>query len=216
MIDLRGNPGGLLKQSVKVSNLLLSQGQIVSTRGRHADSIHHYEASGRDLASGLPIIVLIDGKSASAAEIVAAALQDRDRAVLVGTSSFGKGSVQTVIRLPNDGEITLTWSKLVAPTGYLLHGLGVLPSICTSGIKDGAQAVIGKVMANRSKTEEAFVAWRQPGLRAEPIRNRLRTSCPAQRRRDDMEIQIARELIQDQTLFAQALNLTAATHQARN
>ncbi|MEE9317264.1 MAG: S41 family peptidase [Rhodospirillales bacterium] len=216
VIDLRGNPGGLLKQSVKVSNLLLSQGQIVSTRGRHADSIHHYEASGRDLASGLPIIVLIDGKSASAAEIVAAALQDRDRAVLVGTSSFGKGSVQTVIRLPNDGEITLTWSKLVAPTGYLLHGLGVLPAICTSGVKDGAQAVIRKVMTNRSKTEETFVAWRKPGLRAEPTRNRLRTSCPAQRRRDEVEILIARELIQDQTLFAQALNLTAATHQARN
>ena len=216
VIDLRGNPGGLLKQSVKVSNLLLSQGQIVSTRGRHTDSIHHYEASGRDLASRLPIIVLIDGKSASAAEIVAAALQDRDRAVLVGTSSFGKGSVQTVIRLPNEGEITLTWSRLVAPTGYLLHGLGVLPAICTSGIKDGAQAVIRKVMANRKKTEETLAAWRKPGLRAELGRNRLRTACPAQRRRDEMEILIARQLIQDQTLFTQALNLTVETHQARN
>ena len=133
MLDLRGNPGGLLKQSIKVADLLLTQGKIISTRGRHADSIHNYEAGGHDLAFGLPVLVLVDGKSASAAEIVAAALQDRDRAVVIGTSSFGKGSVQTVIRLPNDGEITLTWSKLVAPSGYLLHGLGVRPAICTSG-----------------------------------------------------------------------------------
>lgn len=216
VLDLRGNPGGLLKQSVKVANLLLSQGQIVSTRGRHADSIHHYEASGRDLASGLPITVLVDGKSASAAEIVAAALQDRDRAVLIGTSSFGKGSVQTVIRLPNEGEITLTWSRLVAPSGYMLHGLGVLPAICTSGIKDGAEAVIRNVMTDHAKTEETLIAWRQPGLRDEPKRNSLRASCPSQRRRDDFEIKIAQKLIGDQTLYARALNLTAATHQARN
>ncbi len=216
VLDLRGNPGGLLKQSVKVANLLLSQGQIVSTRGRHADSIHHYEASGRDLAAGLPMTVLVDGKSASAAEIVAAALQDRDRAVLIGTSSFGKGSVQTVIRLPNEGEITLTWSRLVAPSGYMLHGLGVLPAICTSGIKDGAEAVSRKVMANHAKTEQKLIAWRQPGLREEKKRNSLRASCPSQRRKDDFEIKVARKLIADQALFAQALNLTAATHQARN
>ena len=216
VLDLRGNPGGLLKQSVKVANLLLSQGQIISTRGRHTDSIHHYEASGRDLAAGWPVIVLVDGKSASAAEIVAAALQDRDRAVLIGTSSFGKGSVQTVIRLPNDGEITLTWSRLIAPSGYMLHGLGVLPAICTSGVKDGADAVIQNVMANHEKTEETLIAWRQPGLRDEPKRNALRANCPSQRRRDDFEIRVARKLIADQTLYAQALNLTAATHQARN
>ena len=118
------------------------------------DSIHNYEAGGRDLAFGLPVIVLVDGKSASAAEIVAAALQDRERAVVIGTSSFGKGSVQTVIRLPNDGEITLTWSRLFAPSGYMLHGQGVLPAICTSGINDDAPGVIRAVLAKSAQTEE--------------------------------------------------------------
>ncbi|NQU62201.1 MAG: PDZ domain-containing protein [Rhodospirillales bacterium] len=215
VIDLRGNPGGLLKQSVKVADLLLTQGQIVSTRGRHADSIHHYEASGRDLADGLPLVVLVDGKSASAAEIVAAALQDRDRAVVIGTTSFGKGSVQTVLRLPNDGEITLTWSRLIAPSGYMFHGLGIRPAICTSGVKGAARDAIKKGFANRSKTEETFVAWRQPGLRVEPKRSQLRATCPSQRRRDDFEMQVARQVLNDQALYNRALTFTAATNEAR-
>ena len=215
ILDLRGNPGGLLKQSVKVADLLLTQGNIVSTRGRHADSIHNYEAGGRDLAFGLPVIVLVDGKSASAAEIVAAALQDRERAVVIGTSSFGKGSVQTVIRLPNDGEITLTWSRLVAPSGYMLHGLGVVPAICTSGIKGNAPAVIRAVLAKSAQTEETLRTWRKPGTRNEDLRRKLRQSCPSQRRRDDLDLKVARRLINDQTLYARTLNLTAATHEAR-
>ncbi|MBI2979125.1 MAG: hypothetical protein HYY38_09990, partial [Rhodospirillales bacterium] len=214
ILDLRGNPGGLLKQSVKVADLLLTQGQIISTRGRHADSIHYYEAGGRDLAFGMPVIVLVDGKSASAAEIVAAALQDRERAVVIGTSSFGKGSVQTVIRLPNDGEITLTWSRLYAPSGYLLHGLGVLPAICTSGVKEDARSVIRARMAQRAKTEEALNAWRLSSAFDDAKRGKLRESCPSQRRQDDLEIEMARQLLGDQALYAEALRLSAATHQA--
>jgi len=214
VLDLRGNPGGLLKQSVKVADLLLTQGQIISTRGRHADSIHYYEAGGRDLAFGLPVIVLVDGKSASAAEIVAAALQDRDRAVVVGTASFGKGSVQTVIRLPNDGEITLTWSRLYAPSGYSLHGLGVLPAICTSGVKDDARAVIRLRLAERARTAEALGAWRLSAAFDDTKRGKLRNVCPSQRRRDALEIEMARQLIVDQALYAEALNMSAATHQA--
>lgn len=214
ILDLRGNPGGLLKQSVKVADLLLTQGQIISTRGRHADSIHYYEAGGRDLAFGMPVIVLVDGKSASAAEIVAAALQDRERAVVIGTSSFGKGSVQTVIRLPNDGEITLTWSRLYAPSGYLLHGLGVLPAICTSGVKEDARSTIRVRMAQRAKTEEALNAWRLSAAFDDAKRGKLRESCPSQRRQDDLEIEMARQLLGDQALYAEALRLSAATHQA--
>jgi carboxyl-terminal processing protease len=222
VLDLRGNPGGLLKQSVKVADLLLSQGQIVSTRGRHAESIHSYEASGRDLAFGLPVIVLVDGKSASAAEIVAAALQDRNRAVLIGTSSFGKGSVQTVIRLPNDGEITLTWSRLYAPSGYTLHGIGVLPTICTSGISEGTKdkdpdavrALIRRVTADKGKTGEMLAAWRDSGTFDDAKRAQLRETCPAQRRRDDLEVKLAHQLIEDRALYAEALGVTAAVNQA--
>ncbi len=214
ILDLRGNPGGLLKQSVKVADLLLTQGQIVSTRGRHADSVHYYEAGGRDLAFGMPVIVLVDGKSASAAEIVAAALQDRDRAVVIGTASFGKGSVQTVIRLPNDGEITLTWSRLYAPSGYLLHGLGVLPAICTSGAKDGVKTLIRARLAERAKTAEALSVWRLSSTIDDRRRATLRDTCPSQRRRDDLEVEMARQLIVDKGLYDEALNVSAATHQA--
>ncbi|NQV85050.1 MAG: PDZ domain-containing protein [Rhodospirillales bacterium] len=216
ILDLRGNPGGLLKQSVKVSDLLLTQGQIISTRGRHTDSIHHYEAGGRDLAIGLPVVMLVDGKSASAAEIVAAALQDRGRAVIVGTASFGKGTVQTVLRLPNDGEITLTWSRLVAPSGYMFHGLGVRPSICTSGTQGDAQGIIERALNNRIKIEDMLVAWRRPVLQDQGKRTQLRNSCPSQRRRGDLELKIAQRLIAQPALYARALGLTAATHQARN
>lgn len=215
ILDLRGNPGGLLKQSVKVADLLLTQGRIISTRGRHADSLHRYEAGGRDLAFGLPVVVLVDGKSASAAEIVAAALQDRNRAVIVGTASFGKGSVQTVLRLPNDGEITLTWSRLVAPSGYMFHGLGVRPSICTSGLSNEALDVIKTAMSNRAKIEDMLVAWRRPVLQDKDKRTRLRNSCPSQRRRGDLELKIAKRLILQSALYASALDLTAATSEAR-
>jgi carboxyl-terminal processing protease len=215
VLDLRGNPGGLLKQSVKVADLLLTQGKIISTQGRHADSLHQYEAGGRDLAIGLPVAVLVDGKSASAAEIVAAALQDRNRAVVIGTASFGKGSAQTVLRLPNDGEITLTWSRLVAPSGYMFHGLGIRPSICTSGLQGNAKSIIDKVMVDREKIEDMLVNWRKAALQDKSKRAQLRNSCPSQRRRKDLELRIAYHLITHPALFARALDLTAATHEAR-
>ncbi|SOD89767.1 carboxyl-terminal processing protease [Caenispirillum bisanense] len=132
VLDLRGNPGGLLDQAVAVSDLFLTDGPIVSTRGRHPESRQAYAAREDDVAAGLPVVVLVDGRSASSAEIVTAALQDRGRAVVVGTTSYGKGTVQTVVRLPNDGELTLTWSRFHSPSGYALHGLGVMPALCTA------------------------------------------------------------------------------------
>ena len=189
VLDLRGNPGGLLKQSIEVADLFLTQGQIVRTHGRHPDSEQRYEAGGEDIAHGLPLVVLVDGKSASAAEIIAAALQDHGRAVVIGTSSFGKGTVQTVIRLPNDGEITLTWSRLVTPSGYVLHGLGVMPDIFTSG-------AAGNVRKEKQGRD-------------------LRAACPAERRRKALEIEVARRLLSDRALYGRALDLTAATSQAQ-
>ncbi len=217
VLDLRGNPGGLLKQSVKVVDLFLAQGDIIDTRGRHPDSFQHYEAAGGDLAHGLPLAVLVDGKSASAAEIVAAALQDRGRAVVIGTASFGKGTVQTVIHLPNDGEITLTWSRLIAPSGYVLHGLGVLPSICTSGSegKSGGE-LIRTTLAARLKTTNVFAAWRAKGPLDEDRRHGLRAACPAERRRGTIEVEVARRLVADRTLYGRVLDLVTDTAAAEN
>ncbi|MEK9725517.1 MAG: S41 family peptidase, partial [Rhodospirillaceae bacterium] len=214
IVDLRGNPGGLLKQSVKVADLLLTHGHIVSTRGRHPDSLHHYEAGGRDLADGLPTAVLVDGKSASASEI-AAALQDRDRAVLVGTSSYGKGTVQTVIRLPNDGEVTLTWSRLVAPSGYTLHGLGVRPVVCTSGASPTAPDFVRKAVAGGPQARDVFASWRTAGYDDKAGRASLRETCKPERRTGDGEVRVARQLLADQALYAQALDITAGASQAQ-
>ena len=141
VLDLRGNPGGLLDQAVSLSDVFIPNGPIVSTVGRHPASRQFFEASGDSVAPQIPVVVLINGGSASSSEIVAAALQDVGRAVVVGSTSYGKGTVQTVLRLPNDGELTLTWAQLVTPSGYLLHAHGVVPNLCTSDLGDDDNAV---------------------------------------------------------------------------
>lgn len=208
VLDLRGNPGGLLKQAVDAADLFLVRGGIISTRGRHGDSVQYYEAGGTDITDGLPIIVLIDGKSASAAEILAAALQDRNRAVIVGTTSFGKGTVQTVVRLPNDGEMTLTWSRLMAPSGYLLHGLGVMPTICTSNAR-AVTPTINAGMARRARTAGLLSDWRRTALADKPRRGALRLTCAAERHTGKLDVAIAKQLLTQPALYAGALDLSA-------
>ncbi|MFD0858836.1 S41 family peptidase [Roseovarius aquimarinus] len=129
VIDLRNNPGGLLNQAIKVSDAFLEKGEIVSTRGREAQDGERFNATPGDLAEGKPIVVLINGGSASASEIVAGALQDHGRAVVVGTKSFGKGSVQTVMPLRGDGAMRLTTSRYYTPSGRSIQALGVSPDI---------------------------------------------------------------------------------------
>jgi carboxyl-terminal processing protease len=215
VLDLRGNPGGLLKQAVRVSDLFLAQGDIINTRGRHPDSLQHYEAGGRDIALGLPMVILVDGKSASAAEIVAAALQDRGRAVVVGTTSFGKGTVQTVLRLPNEGEITITWSRLLAPSGYAWHKLGVRPSICTSGTDDDLDGVPA-VLARDAADDQTHAAWRAIPMADLEGRRDLRATCPAERRRTPFDVEVARRLLEDRNLYSRLLDRIEATAAAHN
>ena len=135
VLDLRSNPGGLLKQSVKVSDIFLEQGEIVSTRGRNKEDILRYRAKKGDHINGQPLIVLINGGSASASEIVAGALQDHKRAIIVGTKSFGKGSVQTIIPFKKSGNnksttgIRLTTARYYTPSGESIQGKGIMPDI---------------------------------------------------------------------------------------
>jgi carboxyl-terminal processing protease len=129
ILDLRNNPGGLLDQAVAVSGDFVAQGEIVATRARHAKDSEWLSAKGIDILDGAPLVVLINGGSASASEIVAGALQDRHRAVLVGTRSFGKGSVQTVIPLPDKGAIRLTTARYYTPSGRSIQGLGIVPDV---------------------------------------------------------------------------------------
>jgi len=129
VLDLRNNPGGLLTQAIKVSDAFLEEGEIVSTRGRNPQDGDRFNATPGDLVEGKPMVVLINGGSASASEIVAGALQDHRRAIVVGTKSFGKGSVQTVMPLRGDGAMRLTTSRYYTPSGRSIQALGVSPDV---------------------------------------------------------------------------------------
>lgn len=149
VLDLRNNPGGLLDQAIEVSDAFLDKGEIVSTRGRVADSGKRYNATKGDLINGLPLVVLINGGSASASEIVAGALQDHHRAIIIGTKSFGKGSVQTVIPLSGHGAMRLTTSRYYTPSGRSIQAEGIEPDI------EVKQAKIEYVEQNKYYRNEA-------------------------------------------------------------
>ena len=135
VLDLRNNPGGLLDQAIEVSDAFLDQGEIVSTRGRDPDDAQRYNARPGDLAEGLPVVVLINGGSASASEIVAGALQDHRRAIVLGTTSFGKGSVQTIIPLSGNGAMRLTTARYYTPSGRSIQGTGIDPDIVVEQVR---------------------------------------------------------------------------------
>ena len=212
VLDMRNNPGGLLDQAIEVSDIFLDDGLIIQAHGRHSNSHQRYEAGGIDHARGLPMVVLINEHSASAAEIVAAALQDNNRAILLGTTSFGKGTVQQVFPLPNNGEITLTWSRFYAPSGYVMHGLGILPTVCTNDHSLSPDALVRSIENNRGYTKATFADWRASRTVDDPDRAELRKICPplkedAEETAEDYEIIIARRLLADRALYSATLSV---------
>lgn len=211
ILDLRNDPGGLLDQAIAVSDLFLTHGVIVWTRGRHPESHQRYVARRFDITNGLPIVVLVNGRSASSSEIVSAALQDNGRAVLVGSNSFGKGTVQSVTSLPNRGEMILTWSRFHAPSGYALQGLGVLPNICTSRGPRTASAAVAALRHHRTPSAYVFRRWRRVGLPAKARRKALRRLCPASIKRGklDVDLEVARRLIDNRHLYQMAVRPTS-------
>jgi carboxyl-terminal processing protease len=135
VLDLRDNPGGLVKQAISVCDSFLDQGEIVSTRGRDPDSARHYSATPGDLAHGKPVVLIVNGRSASASEIVAGALQDQRRAVVLGTQTFGKGSVQTITPLSNRGATRMTTARYYTPMGRSIQALGINPDVVVEQAK---------------------------------------------------------------------------------
>ncbi len=129
MIDLRNNPGGLLDQAIMVSDAFLDRGEIVSTRSRNPEDTQRFSAKNGDLTKGKPLVVLVNGGSASASEIVAGALQDHKRATIMGTRSFGKGSVQTIIPLAGNGAVRLTTARYYTPSGSSIQAKGISPDV---------------------------------------------------------------------------------------
>ncbi|MEI7709892.1 MAG: S41 family peptidase [Rhodospirillales bacterium] len=159
VLDLRNNPGGLLDQAVSVSSEFIDKGQIVSTRARHPEESNRWNAKGNDMLNGMPMVVLINGGSASASEIVAGALQDHRRAILLGTRSFGKGSVQTVIPLPGNGAMRLTTARYYTPSGRSIQGLGIEPEVTVSDVREEVasfggdrEADLNRIITNKGGT----------------------------------------------------------------
>jgi carboxyl-terminal processing protease len=179
VLDLRGNRGGILSQAVAVADIFLDAGEIVGTVGRHPEAMRRYAATDTDLAQGRPIVVMVDGRTASAAEILAAALAERGRAAVLGTGTQGKGLVQILLPLPNGGELQLSWSRIVMPSGWPLQGAGLLPALCTAGGDEAAATGLAALRAGQQPMGVALVrlrALRPPVSALEATA--LRETCP--------------------------------------
>ncbi|WP_108826633.1 S41 family peptidase, partial [Ascidiaceihabitans donghaensis] len=195
VIDLRNNPGGLLTQAIRVSDSFLDEGEIVSTRGRVAEEGDRFNATLGDLAEGKPIVVLINGGSASASEIVAGALQDHRRAIVVGTKSFGKGSVQTVMPLRSDGAMRLTTARYYTPSGRSIQALGVSPDIVVEQPRRDPNAT-EEEETNRNSRSEADL---RGSLTEDEIRqieaDREKAEAAAALREDDYQLAYAIDIL---------------------
>ena len=206
VLDLRDNPGGLLDQGVAVADLFINSGRILSIRGRDPKDDEIFDATAGDIARGLPVAVLINAGTASAAEILAAALQDNRRAVIVGSNSFGKGTVQGVHRMPNDGELILTIARFYAPSGYSLQHLGVLPTICTSRASEDATTLLSELEDGRLPRLPIEVRNRvspDDGARLE----QLKAQCPASHASNAVDLDVATRLLSQPASLAKAIAL---------
>ncbi len=205
VLDLRGNRGGLLRQAVAAIALVLDHGLVAITAGRDPQAAHEWHGSGTDLAGGRPVVVLVDGRSASAAEIMAAALSDGGRGVVVGSATLGKGLVQTIKVLPDGGELFVSWSRVLAPSGWPIQGLGVLPQVCTSLGPDNLASQLQALDRGTSLLSDAIARHRgarAPLPAAEALA--LRSACPASEARD-ADLTAARFLVAHPTAYAAAL-----------
>jgi carboxyl-terminal processing protease len=202
VLDLRNNPGGLLDQAIAVVNDFVSRGEIVSTRGRRPEDAQRYDAKpGKDISGGMPMVVLINGGSASASEIVAGALQDHHRAVLMGTRSFGKGSVQTIIQLPGQGAMRLTTARYYTPSGRSIQARGIEPNIVVQ------QAKIEKI-AEPEMIHEADLphAFKNPTLTKMEPKNPAAPNIPEAKPvpGDDYQLLRAVDLLQGVSMYEAA------------
>ena len=180
VIDLRSNPGGLLRESVAVAETLLDHGVVAVTTGRDPAANQEFRVAGGEPVLTLPLVVLVDGSTASAAEVLAASLADQRRGVVVGSATLGKGLVQAVAPLPNGGELLLTWSRVLAPLGWPIQGSGVLPQVCTSRGPLFTQHQLSALDRGEFPLRDAVLRERatRPPLGTDAALT-LRTACPA-------------------------------------
>jgi carboxyl-terminal processing protease len=206
VLDLRGNRGGILSQAMTVADAFLTNGPVARSLGRHPDSIRIWDAAGTDLSQGRPLVIMVDGRTASSAEIVSAALSDRGRAVVVGSSTLGKGLIQIVIPLSNGAEVLISWSRVLAPGGWPVQGLGVQPAICTSLGLEALRAEMAQLangQAPRAAVLARVRATRAPVPASEV--SALRGTCPPAEQRE-LDSEVAKALIDQPRLYLTALS----------
>jgi len=214
ILDLRNNPGGLLDQAVSISGDFINQGEIVSTCARHTEDAQRWDAKGSDIIDGVPLVVLINGGSASSSEIVAGALQDHQRAVLLGARSFGKGSVQTVIPLPGNGAMRLTTARYYTPSGRSIQGQGIMPDVLVAESREEQprfgperEADLNHVLKNEGGTPDAPPAPRND---LPPIAKTLPAKPPEgfpkfdPAKPDDTDFQLQQALVLAKAMAAQS------------
>jgi carboxyl-terminal processing protease len=205
ILDLRGNRGGLLREAVESADALLPAGVVAYTAGRDPDANHVWRSAAGELAQGLPVVVVVDGRTASAAEILAAALADRGRAVAVGSTTLGKGLVQTIDPLPDGGEVFVTWSRVLAPRGWPLQGLGLLPQVCTSLGEVALQRQLAALAEGDQPMQHDIDVHRAARPPLSPTQMlAIRGACPAAEGRD-ADLATARVLIDNPAAYAAAL-----------
>ncbi|MFT8718025.1 S41 family peptidase [Acetobacter sp.] len=207
IIDVRGNRGGVLQQAVTAAALLLDNGVAAITKGRDSQANHVWAVQGGDMAQHLPVVILVDGRTASAAEILAAALADHRRAVVIGSATLGKGLVQTVAQLPDRGELFVTWSRVIAPLGWPLQGLGVMPQICTSKGAADTRRQFDALSAGLEPDGSAVKASRSVRLPVPVSRIlEIRKTCPAALG-GDLDLEVASNLITNSKAYKAALSM---------
>jgi carboxyl-terminal processing protease len=205
VLDLRGNRGGLVREAVTTADALLPAGLVAMTAGRDPAANRLWRSNEGELDAGLPLIVLVDGRTASAAEIVAAALADRGRGVVVGSSTLGKGLVQTITRLPGGGELVLTWSRVLAPRGWPIQGLGVLPQVCTSRGEEAAARQLAALARGVQPMASALDRARDARAPVPPAEvMAIREACPAAEG-SDLDLLAAELLVAHPLAYATAL-----------
>ncbi|MDT8326454.1 MAG: S41 family peptidase [Roseovarius sp.] len=210
ILDLRNNPGGLLNQAIMVSDAFLDKGEIVSTRGRNPQDGERFNSTPGDLANGKPIVVLINGGSASASEIVAGALQDHHRAIVVGTKSFGKGSVQTVMPLRGNGAMRLTTARYYTPSGRSIQALGVSPDILVEQPRRNPATEEDEATTTRPNRSEADLRGRlsNDSLTEDEIKqieeDRARAAEAAKLREEDYQLAYAIDILRGLSVMGSA------------
>ena len=194
ILDLRNNPGGLLQEAIETADLFLNKARIISTRGRHTESMQQFDAEPGEMLPETPMAVLINGRTASSAEIVALALRDNGRAVIIGSTSYGKGTVQTIIGMPDLGDLNITWARIHAPSEKILDGQGIVPSLCSSDVRWTEEREIPSKILKRLEKYRSSPHFSAAG----------KTACPPNKERPVADVAIARFTLSNRMLYRAA------------